>query len=106
MRTRRSRNGTVRLPAAAWAFAGALMLALALPSVAEAQSDCAPYISGGPDNPASGTLMGSQSVTLNFGVGAGVSLGFSVTFNLGVYRMDDDHPITVRCDSYQQWNFQ
>lgn len=106
MRTRRSRNGTVRLPAAAWAVAGALMLSLTLPSVAAAQSECAEYISGGPNNPASGTLMGSASVTLSFGASAGLTASFSTTFNVGVYDMDGRPPMYVRCDNYTEFDFQ
>ena len=112
MRTRRSRNGTVRLPAAAWAFAGALMLSLTLPSVAAAQSECGEYISGGPSNPASGTLMGSRVITQNLGggvsvsgggVSGGISGGGTATFHVGVYWMEGEGLQAFRCDSYEPW---
>ncbi len=114
MRTRRSRNGTVRLPAAAWAFAGALMLSLTLPSVAAAQSECGEYISGGPSNPASGALLGSRLITQNLGGGAninvgvasgGISGGGTATFYVGVYLMDDGRRRHFRCDAYEPWGF-
>lgn len=112
MRTRRSRNGAVRLPAAAWAFAGALMLSLTLPSVAAAQSDCGEYISGGPNNPASGALLGTRLITQNLGgginvsgggVSGGISGGGTSTFYVGVYWMEGEGPRAFRCDSYEPW---
>ena len=106
MRTRGSRRGRVWALALGWAFAGAVMLSLAQPSEAAAQSECAEMISGGPSTPARGTLVGYQSVTISFGVNAGVTGGFSATFNVGVYRMHDGDPRYVRCDSYVEWDFQ
>ncbi len=106
MRTNGSRCRGAWVPAAGWVFAGALMLSLVQPSAAAAQSECADMISGGPGNPAHGTLRGSQSVTLNFGVGAGVSVGFSVTFNVGSYSMTGGGTIRVRCDDYTEFGFQ
>lgn len=106
MRTRR--GGRTAWPlAVAWAFAGALALSLAQPSAAAAQSECGPYISGGPNNPASGVLRGFSRVTLNFGVSAGVNAGFSMSFNVGVYDMEGrKDPIYVRCDDYTEWDIQ
>ena len=112
MRTRRSRNGTVRLPAAAWAFAGALMLSLTLPSVAAAQSECGEYISGGPSNPASGVLLGTRLITQNLGgsisvsgggVSGGIGGGGTASFYVGVYLMDDGRRLAFRCDIYEPW---
>ena len=96
----------MRLPVAGWALAGALMLSLAAPSIAAAQSDCADMISGGPDNPDRGTLVGSASVTLHFGVSAGVTGGFSMTFNVGSYSMTSGGTVRVRCDDYTVFDFQ
>ncbi len=114
MRTRRSRRTAGPL-AVAWAFAGALALSLAQPSEAAAQSECSEYISGGPNFPASGTLVGSHRVTLNIGAGAGVeglglnlgvNGGITVSFNVGVYRMHDDDHRSFRCDDYTEWDLQ
>ena len=105
MRTRRGRRTAWPL-AVAWAFAGAMAVSLAQPSVAAAQSECAEYISGGPDNPASGELIGFQSVTVSFGAAFGLSVGITATFNVGAYDMDGRPPIYVRCDEYVEWSFQ
>lgn len=114
MRTRRSRRTAGPL-AVAWVFAGALALSLAQPSEAAAQSECAEYISGGRGYPASGTLIGSNRVTLNVagnaGVGAGglnlgVNGGITVSFNVGIYRMHDDSHRSLRCDDYTDWQLQ
>lgn len=105
MRTKRNRRRAGMLPVA-WAFVGALALSFAQPSEAAAQSECAPYISGGPSTPASGTLVGSQSVTISVGASVGLSVGITATFNVGVYDMDGRSPIYVRCDEYVEWNFQ
>ena len=105
MRTRRS--GRTAWPlAVAWAFAVALVVSLAQPSEAAAQSECAEYISGGPNNPTNGTLVGSQSVTISFGASAGLTASISATFNVGVYRMHDGDSLYVRCDEYVEWDFQ
>ncbi|WP_420614721.1 hypothetical protein [Candidatus Palauibacter sp.] len=114
MRTRRSRRTAGPL-AVAWVFAGALALSLAQPSEAAAQSECSEYISGGPNYPASGTLLGSQRVTLTIGGDAGVDvnvLGFgvnssiTVSFNVGAYDTGDDEPLRLRCDDYTEWELQ
>ena len=114
MRTRRNSRAAWPL-AVAWAFAGALALSLAQPSEAAAQSECAEYISGGRGNPASGTLVGSQRVTLtiggNAGAGAaglslGVNGGITVSFNVGIYSMHDGDYRRLRCDDYTDWDLQ
>ena len=101
--------------AVAWVFAGALALALAQPSEAAAQSECAEYVSGGPNNPMSGTLLGSQRVTLTIGAGAGVeglglnlglNGGITVSFNVGAYDTGDEEPLRLRCDDYTEWDLQ
>lgn len=102
MRKRRNSRRTGLLPVA-WAFAGALALSLAQPSGAAAQSACAPYISGGPSNPASGNLLGSHRVTMTVGVSAGLSAGYSISFNVGVYWMEDEGYRRFRCDDYSEW---
>lgn len=111
MRTRRSRRTAWPL-AVAWAFAGALALSLTQPTVAAAQSACSEYISGGPGNPASGTLVGYRLITQNLGgginvsgggVSGGISGGGTSTFYVGVYRMHDDGLAAFRCDSYEPW---
>ena len=89
---RKKRNlGTVWPRAAAWAFAGALALSLVQPSEAAAQSACGKYISGGPNYPASGTLLGSHELPLDFG------FGLRLTLSIGTYRMHDDSHIYIPC---------
>ncbi|MXW55319.1 MAG: hypothetical protein F4Z33_10655 [Gemmatimonadales bacterium] len=114
MRTRRGRRTAWPL-AVAWAFAGALAVSLAQPSAAAAQSECGDYISGGRDFPASGTLLGTQRVTLTFGGNAGVGGGglsggingsIAVSFNVGIYRMHDGSHRSLRCDDYTDWDLQ
>ncbi len=111
MRTRRNSRAAWPL-AVAWAFAGALALSLANPSVAAAQSECSEYISGGPSNPASGTLLGSRLITQNLGgsvsvsgggVSGGISGGGTATFYVGVYLMHHGRRDEFRCDSYEPW---
>ncbi len=105
MRTRSS--GRTAWPVAvAWAFAGALALSLAQPSEAAAQSECGEYISGGPNNPMSGTLVGSQTVRINVGVIPVFPFRLTLTFDAGVYRMDDGSIVYVRCDDHVEWGFQ
>lgn len=96
MRTRRNR-GAVWPLAVATAFAAALALSLVQPSEAVAQSECGKYISGGPNYPSSGKLLGSLDIPFSFGVGYGVY--FRWTIDVGAYRMHDGSIIYVRCDS-------
>ncbi len=102
----RSSGRTAWPVAVAWAFAGALALSLAQPSEAAAQSECGEYISGGPNNPTNGSLVGSVSVTQTIGVSAGLVGTLTVTFNVGVYRMHDNETKLIRCDDYTEWGFQ
>ncbi|WP_428278552.1 hypothetical protein [Candidatus Palauibacter sp.] len=89
---RRRRNiGTPWPLAAARVLAGALALSLVQPSGATAQSGCGKYISGGPNYPASGILLGSHAFPLDFG------FGLRLTFSIGTYRMHDDSHIYVPC---------
>lgn len=101
MRTSRGRRTAGPL-AVAWVFAGALAVALAQPSEAAAQSECAEYISGGPSNPASGRLIGSRLVTVTGGVSTGITASVSSRFYVGVYWMGD-HKKSFRCDDYEPW---
>ncbi len=114
MRTRRN-SRAARSLAVAWAFAGALAIALAQPSEAAAQSECAEYISGGPNNPLSGHLIGSSRVTLTIGgnigvdgkvLGAGVNGSITQSFNLGVYQVGRYETLELRCDNYTVWDIQ
>ena len=77
--------------AAARIFSGALALSIVQPSEAAAQSECGEYISGGPNYPATGTLLGSQTFSLNLG------FGFRLTFSVGTYRMHDESRLHVSC---------
>ena len=95
MRTRRNRGRAWPL-AKARLFAGVLALLLAHPAAAAAQDDCALYISGGSNSPASGRLVGSQPVTISVSIWFGLS--FSVSFDVGTYRMHDGTRVRVLCD--------
>ena len=89
---RKSRNlGVVGPRAAARILAGVLALSLMQPSEAAAQSECGEYISGGPDHPVTGQLMGSQKFSLDFG------FGFRLTFSIGTYRMHDASHLYFWC---------
>ncbi|MDE2720317.1 hypothetical protein [Candidatus Palauibacter polyketidifaciens] len=89
---RKKRNSCAMGPrAAARIFAGGLALSLVQPSEAAAQSACGKYISGGPDYPASGTLLGSQGFSFDLG------FGFRLTFSVGTYRMHDGSNLHVSC---------
>lgn len=90
MRKRRNLSA-VRPRAAAMIVAGALALSLVQPSEAAAQGGCGQYISGGPNNPASGMLVGSRAFSLHFG------FGFRLTFSVGTYRMDDASHLHYWC---------
>ncbi len=87
------------------AFGLAILLAsggLATPAWAE----CANYISSGAnDQPASGTLVGTEtrteSRTIEVGYeGSGVSYTETVTYDVGYYRMEDGSTTTVACRDY------
>lgn len=95
MRTRRNRGGAWPLAVARF-FVGALALSLAQPSEAAAQDKCAPYLSGGPDHPASARLVGSRAATVSVSIWFGWSI--PVSFNVGTYEMHDGDRIHVRCD--------
>ena len=89
--TRRNRRAEWPL-AVARVFVGALALSLAQPSEAAAQSECAPYISGGPNYPASGKLVGSRTVTVF------IPFGFlRLSLTVGEYGMHDGSRISVPC---------
>ncbi len=89
--TKRNRRAEWPL-AVARVFVGALALSLAQPSEAAAQSECAPYISGGLNYPASGTLVGSRTVSVF------IPFGFiRLSFTFGKYDMHDGSSIYVPC---------
>ncbi|MXX69284.1 MAG: hypothetical protein F4Y74_10025 [Gemmatimonadales bacterium] len=89
---RKRRNSCAMGPrAAARIFLGGLALSLVQPSEAAAQSGCGKYISGGPGYPASGTLLGSRTFSLDLG------FGLRLTFGVGTYRMHDESDLHVSC---------
>ena len=93
MRTRRNRGGAWPL-GVAWLLAGALALSLAQPSEAAAQDECAPYVTGGPDNPISGRLVGSHTATFS------IRFWFfriPVSVTVGSYWTDSGHLVDIRC---------
>ena len=115
MRTRRGRRTAWPL-AVAWAFAGALAVSLAQPSVAAAQSECSPYISGGPRQSGERRTEGLPSrVTISFGgetavdgriLSVGINGIITETFNVGVYRYGWPlHRCTFRCDELRGVGF-
>lgn len=81
------------------------MLVLAMPEATRADESCAPYISGGPNNPRTGTLRGTRTVSMTFTVGVGGSgVSYTITFTVGIYDMDgEDKHLAVRCDTYTEW---
>lgn len=92
-----------------WTRAGVAVLALVAmftivaPRLGSAQSPCAEYISGGPGNPASGTLRGFGRVTVSLGFSAAVTGSASYSFNVGTYEMSDGSWKQIRCDTYEEW---
>jgi len=92
-----------------WTRAGVALLALVAmftiiaPRSGSAQAACADYISGGPGNPASGTLRGSGKVTVSLGFSAAVTGSASYSFNVGLYDMSDGSQRWIRCDTYVEW---
>ncbi len=92
-----------------WVRAGAALVALVAmftmvaPRPGSAQSPCAQYISGGPGNPASGTLRGFGKVTVSLGFSAGVSGSATYSYNVGFYEMSDGRIKRIRCDTYTEW---
>lgn len=97
-RTKRLRTLCIGLAATA------IVVFLAYPGDAKAHDDCAPYISGRADNPASGTLSGTRTVSITIGASYGVVGTVTVTVTIGVYIMSDGDQEEVRCDTYEQWN--
>ena len=73
-------------------------------SSAWATMECADYISGGPNSPLSGQLVGEQLVTeeFGFGVDAGVHAGLkgTVEYRVGYYRLTTGKVIRVDCRDY------
>lgn len=85
--------------------ATAVVCFLAYPGEAKAHDECAPYISGGPNNPRSGSLVGTRTVSVTIGVNSGAVLTVTVTVTIGVYDMGDgEDEEEVRCDTYETWN--
>ncbi len=100
-----------------------VLLVVAAPPGAIAQSPCADYISGGADNPVTGTLLGSRKVTetTNLGGGLNASVGgkkggvggsiggnmeggssTTIEYYVGTYLMSDGDRLEVRCDNYTE----
>lgn len=69
---------------------------------ATADEDCAPYISGGPDNPVSGSLRGTRTVSVTIGINSVGIVTVTVTVTIGVYDTGDGD-MEVRCDTYEEW---
>jgi hypothetical protein len=83
--------------------AAALMVGLAVGSAhAFDFLDCADYISTAiTDDPGTGELIGTATVTYNIGVNpGGVGGSYSETFDVGYYRMDDGHILRIDCRDY------
>lgn len=76
---------------------------LARPGDAKAHDDCAPYISGKANNPRSGSLRGTRTVSVTIGVSSGAVLTVTVSVTIGVYDMGDGDQEEVRCDTYERW---
>ena len=81
----------------------AVVLALALlahPDTARAEpSECSDYVSAGRFyEPWVGTLIGTKTVTLRFGMG---STFWEEQFEVGTYRGRDGEQYLLRCDTYE-----
>ena len=83
--------------------ASATVFFLTHPGDAKAHEECAPNISGGPDNPVSGSLRGTRTVSVTIGVNSGAVVTVTVTVKIGVYDTGDGE-VEVRCDTYEKWN--
>lgn len=92
------------------AYGAAIVLALALlaqPRHAEARMACAPYVSGGPNNPASGALIGSMTVEECAAVrggtsGTGASYEQCITYEVGFYSFGS-YSERLDCRDYSIW---
>jgi hypothetical protein len=93
----------------------ALLLCLGLGAAAStAWADCATYLSSGErDQPMSGELLGTETVTESYTVGGGVSGGTgtvgggakgeytrTVTYQVGYYRMSNGGTQRIDCRTY------
>ena len=70
-------------------------------------SECASYISGGPGSPAAGELISSATMRQEISGGvrspiASVEGGFSLEFEVGLYKMSDGTYIVVNCFTYRK----
>lgn len=94
----------VRVVGAACALALAL---LARPPEAVARTACSPYISGGPSNPASGSLIGTMTVEecaiISGGLaGTGAEYQRCQTFEVGYYNMGSS-TLKLDCRDYTEY---
>jgi hypothetical protein len=93
--------GWVRLCGAAFVLAVVLM---SRPGEAIAREACAPYVSGGIDSPASGTLLGTMTVqecaSINGGFsGTGAGYEQCRTYEVGYYDMGS-YTLELDCRDY------
>lgn len=107
-RSDRSRGwaGWVRVFGAAGVLALAL---LAQPPEAAALESCAAYVSGGANNPASGSLINTMTVEecaiIQGGVpGTGATYQRCITYQVGYYDFGDPIPTQLDCRDYGVWN--
>lgn len=102
----RSRAGWLRFCGAA-AVLGLMMLAR--PPEATALKSCAAYVSGGANNPAFGSLVGSMTVEecaiIQGGIpGTGATYQRCITYEVGYYDLGGSTPVQLDCRSYSVWD--
>lgn len=80
-----------------------LVLMALLGSAAGVAAECAPRISGDlSTGPITGTLWGTTRVTAGFGGGGlGFTGNYSISFEIGTYRMSDGSMLNIDCRTYR-----
>jgi hypothetical protein len=83
---------------------GLAIFVLAVVPVGGLVAECAPYVTSSfEDGPHSGTLTGTESVTYSIsGGGLGYSGSYSVTYDVGYYKMEDGSMTRLDCRTYKE----
>lgn len=90
-----------------WMKGACIALGMLMAGSSAVAAECADHISGGPDNPITGTLNDTEtrsySVSIT-GKSPYISGGgsYSVSYRVGYYQMSDGSVIVVDCRTYQQ----
>ena len=83
---------------------GLAIFVLAVVPVGGLVAECAPYVTSSfKDGPHSGTLTGTESVTYSIsGGGLGYTGSYSVTYDVGYYKMADGSMKKLDCRTYKE----